>query len=202
MLVRLVLAISLPVLMCACTQEADRISSSPTAPSSASPSAASATALAASHVSRVEGNVAVSIMDACDPDSFNAVLGAGTCTRSGGVKFDQFIELLTRHQSVGAWHFAPVNANFVVGQRLLAVNRGGEAHTFTEVEEFGGGIVPNLNQLAGTTTVAPECLALSGSDFIAPGGTFQTDAEDEEGVEHYQCCIHPWMRLDARVRDK
>lgn len=199
---RYIAAISLPLLVCACgQQQPDRMSASPTAPSAAALASTSSTPVA-SHASRVDGNVTVSMMDACDPDSFNAVIGAGACTRSGGVKFDQFIELLTRHQSVGAWHFAPGTANMVVGQRLSAVNNGGETHTFTEVDEFGGGIVPDLNRLSGNPTPAPECLALSGNAFIPPGGTFQTDAEDEAGVEHYQCCIHPWMRLDARVRDK
>jgi hypothetical protein len=32
---------------------------------------------------------AVTIFDACDPETFNAALGAGTCTRSGGVQFDR-----------------------------------------------------------------------------------------------------------------
>jgi len=49
----------------------------------------------------------VTMMDACDPTSFNAVLGAGTCARQGGVPFDVFIAQLTKHQFVGAWHFAP-----------------------------------------------------------------------------------------------
>jgi plastocyanin len=132
--------------------------------------------------------------DACDPLTFNAALGAGTCTRSGGVKFGQFIEQLTRHRSVGAWNFAPSNVEARVGQTLLALNRGGEVHTFTEVEEFGGGIVPMLNQLSGNTTVAPECQALQASDFIPPGGFDDDDIVQAPGTEKYQCCIHPWMR--------
>ena len=80
-----------------------------------------------------------------------------------------------------------------VGQTLLAINRGGEEHTFTEVEEFGGGVVDILNQLSGNTEVAPECLALAPSDRIPAGGTF-TDEVEETGTELYQCCIHPWMR--------
>jgi len=24
-------------------------------------------------------------------------------------------------------------------------------------------------------------------------------AEDEEGVEKYQCCIHPWMRAEVHI---
>ena len=33
---------------------------------------------------------------------------------------------------------------------MLAVNQGGEVHTFAGVEEFGGGFIPDLNTLSGT----------------------------------------------------
>jgi hypothetical protein len=86
-----------------------------------------------------------------------------------------------------------------VGQTLLAINRGGEAHTFTEVAEFGGGIVPLLNELTGETTVAPECEALGPADFIPPGGS-TSDEVEEAGTERYMCCIHPWMRATVTAR--
>jgi len=145
-----------------------------------------------------ESQHAVTIFDACDPDSFNAALGAGTCVRNGGLLFDSFIELLRRHQSAGAWHFTPPQAQLSVGDALVAVNHGGETHTFTEVEDFGGGIVPLLNDLTGLTTVAPECSQLTPGNFIPAGGS-SSEVEDEEGVEKYQCCIHPWMRAEIRV---
>ena len=142
----------------------------------------------------------IEILDACDPTSFNAAIGAGTCSRPGGMSFDQFIAQLTKRGSVGAWRFAPANnVEGRAGQVLLAINRGGETHTFTEVEEFGGGIVPLLNQLSGNTTVAPECLALEPDDFIPPGGS-DSDDEVEVGTEKYQCCIHPWMRVTVTGR--
>src|SRR5262245_27511400 len=43
----------------------------------------------------------VVVFDACDPETFNDALGAGTCVRNGGVRFDKFLELLGRHHSVG-----------------------------------------------------------------------------------------------------
>jgi hypothetical protein len=91
---------------------------------------------------------------------------------------------------VGAWHITPPQTQVAVGDVLMAVNHGGEGHTFTEVEEFGGGIVPDLNQRMGLTTVAPECNAAA---IIPPGGS-SSETEEEEGVEKYQCCIPP---LDA-----
>ena len=94
--------------------------------------------------------------------------------------------------------FSPDTASAREGKNFFVVNHGGETHTFTEVEEFGGGIVPDLNQRAHLLDVAPECLALAPGDFIVPGQTFTDEIESDE-VEHYQCCIHPWMRLTTRL---
>ena len=141
----------------------------------------------------------VTMQDACDPESFNALFGPGTCLRNGGVRFDEFVAQLLKHQSVGAWHFAPTFTNVKEGDTFVAVNRGGEVHTFTEVDDFGGGIIPELNALAGTPDIAPACAALEDDDFVPPGGTYREDA-DEAGTVKFQCCIHPWMRLTAKVK--
>ena len=175
----------------------------PAGPSTVAPSATGASAAAtgstmAALTAKGAGGQAqrtIDIFDACDPDSFNAALGAGTCVRNGGLPFDSFLDLLRRHHSAGAWHFTPPQAQLSVGDVLLAINRGGETHSFTEVEEFGGGVVPLLNDLTGLTTVAPEC---NQAKFIPAGGSW-SETEDEEGVEKYQCCIHPWMRAEIRV---
>ena len=142
----------------------------------------------------------VQMMDACEPESFNAAIGPETCTRQGGVTFANFLSLLGKHQKVGAWHFAPSTLNVRVGQELVAVNTGGEAHTFTEVAAFGGGIVPILNELSGTPVPAPECLALTPDDFVPPGGTHR-EVVDEAGTELYECCLHPWMRAVVTARE-
>jgi len=141
---------------------------------------------------------AVTLSDACDPETFNAAIGAGTCSRQGGVRFEDFVAQLTRHHSAGAWHFAPSEVTMQVGQQLVANNRGGETHTFTEVEDFGGGVVPFINNLVGLTTVAPEC---SQAVMLPPGAT-SSETAHEAGVEKYQCCIHPWMRAEVRIKEK
>jgi plastocyanin len=147
----------------------------------------------------VNGDVGkvVSISDACDPTTFaqNGV----SCTRPGGVTFDQFVAQITRNQKAGGWHFAPSELNVKVGETFIAVNNGGETHTFTEVERFGGGIVPFLNDLSGNPVEADECKNLAASDFLAPGQT-RVDVADEKGTELYQCCIHPWMRAVVTKR--
>jgi hypothetical protein len=58
-----------------------------------------------------------------------------------------------------------------------------------------------LNQVLGLSTVAPECQQLGPGDRIAPGAS-SSEEEDEEGVEKYQCCIHPWMRAEVRITEK
>jgi hypothetical protein len=134
------------------------------------------------------------MMDACDPTTFNAAIEPGTCVqRHGGVKFDQFIAELTRNQKAGAWHFAPPNTTAREGQTLVATNHGGEVHTFTRVQEFGGGIVPLLNQLSGNPDIAPECTRLDADDFVPPDGTYEEEVGSEE-TQLFECCIHPWMR--------
>ena len=145
-------------------------------------------------------NKVIHMNDQCDPETFNAAIGPGTCVSShAGVKFDNFIRELSKTQKDGAWNFAPGEVRLRDGDTFQAENVGGEDHTFTEVDEFGGGIVPILNTLSGNPVPAPECLQLGPGDFIPPGGI--TAPEDEEpGVPHYQCCIHPWMRADVTVR--
>jgi hypothetical protein len=179
---------------------------SPIEPASAAPGRSASTAavppgapLGPTAAAAGRQDVLVNMLDACDPDSFNAVLGPGSCVRSGGVKFDQFIAQLTRLAMSPPWRFAPQSTVVRVGQTFVAENRGGEVHTFTEVDEFGGGIVPVLNQLAHTPTIAPACAALEGDDFVSPGGSYREEA-GHSGTLKFQCCIHPWMRMEATVR--
>jgi hypothetical protein len=143
----------------------------------------------------------VNMQDACDQATFDAAIGPGTCVRAGGMQFSQFVAQLTRLGFVGAWHFAPPTANVRVGQTFVASNNGGEVHTFTEVAKFGGGIVPFLNDLAHVPVVAPECGTLEPDDFIAPGGTYR-EGVDRAGTLKFQCCIHPWMRLEATASSR
>ena len=141
-----------------------------------------------------ESDRALSLMDACDHDSFAA--NDVDCARHGGVTFDQFLAEIQKTGGAGAWHITPGTLNAPVGTDLNVMNRGGEVHTFTEVKHFGGGIIPFLNDLSGNPVAAPECLALltpgHDDDFIAPGTIYHDDVDD--GTTLYQCCIHPWMR--------
>jgi len=203
MRLRIIVGLSVLALFgCTKGQSAPGTTLSPTGPSNFDVSAVANSTASRRTAASVPREVMVNAKDACDPDTFNAAIGPGTCVGpGGGVTFQHFIDALTRMRAIGSWHFAPPSVQVRVGQTFLVTNRGGETHTFTEVEEFGGGIVPMLNDLAHVPTEAPECKRLEADDFIASGAIYKEDI-DEAGVEKYQCCIHPWMRLEAHISDK
>lgn len=135
----------------------------------------------------------ITMMDACDGPSFaqNGV----DCARAHGVSFNDLFAQVANNGFAGAWHNAPSQMDAKVGLTLIAVNNGGEVHTFTRVAHFGGGIVPEINGLLNLQPT-PECLAellpQNADDFIPPGGE-DTDDVVRPGTNLFQCCIHPWM---------
>jgi plastocyanin len=144
----------------------------------------------------------VELQDDCDPATFNAALGDGTCQRSSaGVTLANFTAELQTNHTAAAWTIVPATLEVSEGTSLPVMNTGGELHTYTEVEDFGGGVVPMLNQLSGNTTVAPECMnqSLFASSSIRAGQTMQ-HTFDEKGTEKYQCCLHPWLRETVTIR--
>ena len=151
-------------------------------------------------------DVSIDVRDYCDPVSFDAALGDGACVRStvpGFITFDGFLAELGADQSVGAWRFAPNQISVANQSTLHLHNSGGETHTFTQVKEFGGGFVPELNGPSGNPVPAPECLAAPNDDniFIPPGTDATVTLKSEVSVK-YQCCVHPWMRVTITPRDQ
>ena len=161
----------------------------------------------------------IGIHDACDPGTFTANVGPGTCKpgQHGTTKFDLFIAELQSDQIVGAWRFNPLlnatqgtfqlaTVNLSSGQTTVLHNTGGETHTFTRVASFGGGFVPDLNLLSGNPIQAPECLQSPSDTFIfveageTEAGPTAGTAALPSGVNHFQCCIHPWMRMTINVQ--
>jgi hypothetical protein len=151
----------------------------------------------------------VKLRDDCQPATFNGPGGPGpnTCRAdfNGQTSFQKFIEELTKHQRAPEWRFDPTRRDVEAGTQLLLDNYGGETHTFTRVEMFGGGFVPPLNTLSGNLVPAPECLAQSvGATFVLSGaegkqGPTLQNADRGKSVK-FQCCIHPWMRTEVMVR--
>jgi plastocyanin len=142
----------------------------------------------------------VRLLDDCDSVSFNQNIGPGACTKRGSVTFDRMIADLTKTKDVGAWWINPDNFNEKPGVSLDVVNAGGETHTFTRVANYGGGFVPLLNDLSGNTAVAPECANIDPATIVASGGHYHT-AQLAAGTYKFQCCIHPWMRSTATIRN-
>ncbi len=150
----------------------------------------------------------IRIRDRCDPATFNAALRPGACVGSGTITFASFTEELVEDHVVGAWRFHPPEFEAEEGQKLTLVSKGGETHTFTRVEDFGGGFVAPLNAQAGNLEPRPECAQVLPDGRLAPqppspnnifvpaGATVQgpTISDDDEEIK-FQCCIHP--SLDA-----
>jgi plastocyanin len=150
-------------------------------------------------------------LDECDPATFN-VLGAagpGFCKNValGYTPFGStttFASLLAEVASGHPdknWDFEPDNLTVDEGTPIVAVNQGGEPHTFTEVKQFGGGFIPPLN---GGENAVPECAeGFSSVDVartrILQGSQLQV-AGLAKGEHHFQCCIHPWMRMTVIVK--
>jgi hypothetical protein len=151
----------------------------------------------------VQGDKKIRMYDDCEPTSFNAVLGPGTCIGKGHTTFDEFIAELAATQDVHTWRNQPSAMLLNVGRPTLIENRGGEDHTFTQVAEFGGGVVDVLNNLSGNPVKAPECLG--PIELIHAGeaveGPLAGSSALSVGSHKFQCCIHPWMRTVIEVGD-
>jgi hypothetical protein len=172
----------------------------------------------------------IAMRDACDPDSFNAVVGPGTCIAGhhGNTLFEDFIAELQSDQIAGSWRFNPllnateghfnlVHLDLTSGDQTTIQNAGGETHTFTRVKKFGGGFVGPLNGLSGNPDPAPECAQVLPDGTLAPQPESATNQVVEagqteagptagttalpEGVSRWECCIHPWMRMVVVVHE-
>jgi plastocyanin len=149
------------------------------------------------------GTATVKIRDACDAASFNAVIGPGTCVDAGNVTFEEMIDSLVRHGEHPLWHNTPTTRTVHHGTIVDVANVGGEFHTFSRTEEFGGGFVPELNEVLGLEEIADGCLLGPGptNAFVPAGGTGTINtAALEPGVHKFMCCIHPWMRSTLMVK--
>ena len=137
----------------------------------------------------------------------------GTCVGDGTITFDHFIAEVTAAQKAGAWHYDPTEQTVEPGTALTLENRGGETHTFTKVAKYGGGFVAPLNALSGNPVPAPECAIVTMGGLIpkppSDSNLFLEAGETEDGpiagsavlpsgtITKFQCCIHPWMRLEV-----
>lgn len=158
---------------------------------------AAAIALAAASAVAAER---ISILDYCDPADPGWAPTGGCLLKEGDVTLAEFNTLLSSVLSpavVGhpAWRFEPSFAETEPSETVRAINLGGRNHTFTEVAEFGGGMIPPLSN---GLIEAPECVDATP---IPPGGR-EVIRGLTEGEHRFQCCIHPWMRALIKVEAK
>ena len=143
-------------------------------------------------------------LDECDPATFNAVLGADFCKNVAVGAATTFSDLLKK-AAAGTpdpgWDFEPDTITIKRGTTLVVVDQGGEPHTFTEVEHFGGGFIPPLNN---GEAVVPECAGGFSNVAVAKTRILQGSQRLVTGLskgEHFfECCIHPWMRVKVEVK--
>ena len=108
--------------------------------------------------------------------------------------------------AVESWRFSPEKLSVDAGSTITAVNRGGEDHTFSEVDEFGGGCIADVNELLDLEAV-PECDGFPGppggpfffATLAAPGESVTT-APLAAGTHKFLCLIHPWMQATVTAR--
>ena len=144
----------------------------------------------------------VKVKDDCDPATFNAAIGPGTCVGNGDTTFQEFIGQLGRLNEAPKWRFSPRYLRIDADDVLVAKNVGGEEHTFTPVDHFGGGCVPPVEAaLRDPEPTVPECSdqALLEETSIAPGQKLVFD-DLARGKHLFECLIHPWMRSVVVVR--
>jgi plastocyanin len=143
-------------------------------------------------------------LDECDPTTFNAAIGPDFCKNvalGASTSFADLFALAKAGTPDPGWDFEPDVLHIRKGTPVVVVDQGGEPHTFTEVKEFGGGFIGDLNH--GEPTV-PECAGgFKNLDVaktrILQGSQLQVTGLSK-GEHHFECCIHPWMRVTVDVK--
>lgn len=107
------------------------------------------------------------------------------------MKFSEFLDQLASHGQAAAWGFSPEQLGLSPTGTLAATNRGGEDHTFTELQAFGGGCVPFLNGILHLTAVTECAIAgLFGSTLLEQGATLDVTGL-APFIHRFECLIHP-----------
>jgi plastocyanin len=143
-------------------------------------------------------------LDECDPTTFNAVLGPDFCKNVAlgfATTFNDLFAKAAKGTPDPGWDFEPDTMQIKKGTILTVVDQGGEPHTFTEVAKFGGGFIEPLN--GGEPTV-PECAGGFANVAVAKTRILQGSQRQitglSKGEHHFECCIHPWMRMTVEVK--
>jgi len=144
-------------------------------------------------------------LDECDPATFNVAAGADFCKNvalGASITFDQLLASVANGTPDSRWDFEPDKLAIKPGTIVSVADEGGEPHTFTEVAQFGGGFIPVLNSPG--ETIAPECTGGFTNIAVARTRILQGSHLDITGLSKgkhlFECCIHPWMRIEVDVK--
>ena len=137
------------------------------------------------------------LRDLCGGDSWTAF---GGCVINGPVGRPEWLERVLTTGSHPLWANSPVQTTVQEGTTLEVVNVGGRPHSFTRVENFGGGLLALLNTREDTAIPAPECVS-GGVQAIPGAGGAVHHTFTGTGEQKYQCCFHPWMRTTVDVTE-
>jgi plastocyanin len=167
--------------------------------------AAAALSLGAATGASAAGHRVIKVDDACDPASFNAVLGDGACVRDNSgptVGFESFIAKLQKKGGDSRWRFDRTKVRIAAGDSLRIVrDKGGEGHTFSEVPAFGPGCVPEINALIGADgPPVSDCSEALEPTYVGPGRDSFEITGLTSGTHYFECLIHPWMQTTVVVR--
>ncbi|MBV8140360.1 MAG: hypothetical protein JO121_32680 [Deltaproteobacteria bacterium] len=146
-------------------------------------------------------------LDECDPATVNTATGAGPdFCKNVALGASTTLQDLLAKAAAGTpdpkWDFEPDSLTIKQGQVISVVDQGGEPHTFTEVKQFGGGFIPGLN--GPGESVVPECAGGFSALAVAKTRILQGSQLEviglSKGKHLFQCCIHPWMRIEVDVK--
>ena len=144
------------------------------------------------------------LLDECDAATWNAEF-PGLCAGAGSVSLATFRAALPRGGS-GAWWINNREQTINAGDSLHVINQGGIVHSFTEVSEYGTGIVPEWNTALPADTPPAATLEPFFTTFVTSqlvDGAAARDVPATQltvGTHKFQCMIHPWMRTVVTVR--
>ena len=155
----------------------------------------------------------IRVLDQCDKPTWDATPGfQGVCLLdAGSVDPTRFTADLSRGGN-NNWWINNRNETINAGDTLVVSNGGGEAHPFTEVNQFGQGIIPPFNaavpndpafdQLGGEAVIPSVFATIVAPTADNPFGaaTQRRVSNLTVGTHRFQCVFHPWMRTTVTVR--
>ena len=155
-------------------------------------------------VDAVQGDKKIRMYDDCEPTSFNAVLGDGTCIGNGHTTFDEFIAELAETQDAHEWRNQP---SAMQVRRMWAANqtlRSRRGSTYLYSSRCLWWRLHSRSQWDLRESGSRAGVFELWIDRVHPAGATEEgptagSSDLPVGTHRFQCCIHPWMRTVIEV---